>query len=86
MLTNENDPFKIKFGNTTNIMKLVEKLKEKQAEEQFTSVEVVTASEFNKLRDNYRKILKENNTIINNILSEIKRLHREEYNPNLLGL
>ncbi|CAB4411098.1 unnamed protein product [Rhizophagus irregularis] len=30
MLTNENGPFKIKFGNATDIMELVEKLKEKQ--------------------------------------------------------
>ncbi len=29
MLTNENDPFKIKFGNATDIMELVEELKEK---------------------------------------------------------
>ncbi|CAB5370940.1 unnamed protein product [Rhizophagus irregularis] len=58
-------------------MELVEKLKEKQ-EEHPTSVEVVTASEFNKLRDNYQKTLKENNRIIDNMLSEIKRLHREE--------
>ncbi|CAG8619565.1 187_t:CDS:2 [Funneliformis caledonium] len=86
MLTNENGPFKIKFGNATDIMELVENLKEKQAEEHSTSVEVVTASEFNKLRDNYQKTLKENNIIINNILSEIKRLHRTEYNANLLGL
>ncbi|CAB4411385.1 unnamed protein product [Rhizophagus irregularis] len=28
MLTNENGPFKIKFGNATDIMELVEKLKE----------------------------------------------------------
>ena len=32
MLTNENGPFKIKFGNATDIMELVEKLKEKQGE------------------------------------------------------
>ncbi|PKC52488.1 hypothetical protein RhiirA1_543488 [Rhizophagus irregularis] len=85
MLTNENGPFKIKFGNATDIMELVEKLKEKQAEEHPTSVEVVTASEFNKLRDNYQKTLKENNRIIDNMLSEIKRLHREEYSVELLG-
>jgi len=29
MLINENDLFKIKFGNATDIMKLVEKLKKK---------------------------------------------------------
>ncbi|CAB5395017.1 unnamed protein product [Rhizophagus irregularis] len=74
---------RIPFGNATDIMELVEKLKEKQ-EEHPTSVEVVTASEFNKLRDNYQKTLKKNNRIIDNMLSEIKRLHKE-YSVELLG-
>ncbi|CAG8562472.1 5771_t:CDS:2 [Funneliformis caledonium] len=83
MFTNENGSFKIKFGNTTDIMELVEELKEKQ-EEHSTSVEVVTAFEFNKLRDNYQKTLKENNRNISNMLSEIKRLHEGEYSVELL--
>ncbi|CAG8583234.1 11345_t:CDS:2 [Funneliformis mosseae] len=84
MLTNENGLFKIKFGNATDIMELVEELKEKQAEEHSMSVEVVTTSEFNKLHNNYQKILKENNRIISNMLSEIKRLHEREYSIELL--
>ncbi|CAG8643335.1 16800_t:CDS:2 [Funneliformis mosseae] len=84
MLTNENGPFKIKFENATDIIELVEELKEKQTEEYSMSVEVVTASEFNKLHDNYQKILKENNRIISNMLSEIKRLHGGEYSVKLL--
>src|SRR6266511_624716 len=41
MLTNENGPFKIKFGNATDIMELIEELKEKQGEllRQYMSLE-----------------------------------------------
>ncbi|CAI2194903.1 9788_t:CDS:2, partial [Funneliformis geosporum] len=53
----------------------IEKIEKQNTDEHSTFVEVVTVSEFNKLRDNYQKILKENYKIINNMLSKIKILH-----------
>ncbi|CAG8595403.1 7472_t:CDS:2 [Funneliformis mosseae] len=84
---NEDDIEKIEkqnIGGKAFLRLTIQMLTNENAEEHSTSIEVITASEFNKLCDNYQKILKENNRIISNMLSEIKRLHRGEYSVELL--
>ncbi|CAG8755096.1 1071_t:CDS:2 [Funneliformis caledonium] len=85
---NEDDIEKIEkqnIGEKAFLRLTIQMLINENAEEHSTSVKVVTASEFNKLRDNYQKTLKKNNRIISNMLSEIKRLHGGEYSVELLG-
>ncbi|CAB4484727.1 hypothetical protein RhiirA1_453878 [Rhizophagus irregularis] len=72
---------KIKVGHVTGIMKLVEKLKETQVDSTFSSVEVVTASEFLKFCERNTKeiekikeTMKTINTKIIGLLSEVERI------------
>ncbi|CAB4401350.1 unnamed protein product [Rhizophagus irregularis] len=72
---------KIKVGHVTGIMKLVEKLKETQVNSTFSSVEVVTASEFLKFCERnteeiekIKETMKTINTKIIGLLSEVERI------------
>ncbi|CAG8673975.1 2911_t:CDS:2 [Funneliformis caledonium] len=67
-----NGLFKIKLGHASHIMKLVEELKEKR-ESSPMSVEVITATEFEKFRKSTRNQLENLNKRIN-ITSEFNKL------------